>query len=155
MMGGIRSLDAAEQAYMQASIEDVYDEFLSIVSGGRKMSKEAVDDIAQGRVWCGCDAFGIGLADEKGGLVDAIAYAAQAAGLADYKLVECPTPKTTMERFMEMFGGKGSVKAFIKGSKPATRWEEIEAQFENAYGFLRTAEGPQLYARMPYITEIK
>ena len=155
MMGGMRSLDAAEQAYMQASIEDVYDEFLSIVSGGRKMSKEAVDDIAQGRVWCGCDAFGIGLADEKGGLVDAIAYAAQAAGLSDYKLVECPTPKTTMERFMEMFGGKGSVKAFMKGSKPATRWEEIEAQFESAYGFLRTAEGPQLYARMPYITEIK
>ena len=153
-MGTLRSLDAEEQAYLQNSIENVYDEFLGIVSNGRGLTKEAVDEIAQGRVWCGCDAFGIGLADEKGGLVDAIAYAAQAAGLEDYKLVECPTPKTTMERFMEMFGGKASVKSLVGGSEPATRWEEIEAQFEKAYGFLRNAEGAVIYARMPFITEI-
>ena len=155
MMGGMRSLDASEQQYMQNAIENVYDEFLTIVSGGRDMAKEAVDEIAQGRVWCGRDAFGIGLADEKGGLVDAIAYAATAAGLEDYKLVEYPTAKSTMERFMEMFGGKGSVKALFTRSEPAGRWEETLAQFEKAYGFLRTAEGVQMYARMPYITEIK
>ena len=140
---------------MQNSIENVYDEFLGIVSNGRGLTKEAVDEIAQGRVWCGCDAFGIGLADEKGGLVYAIAYAAEAAGLEDYKFVVCPTPKTTMERFMEMFGGKASVKAFFAESEPATRWEAIEAQFEKAYGFLRNAEGAVIYARMPFITEIK
>ena len=155
MMGGMRSLDASEQQYMQNAIENVYDEFLTIVSGGRDMAKEAVDEIAQGRVWCGRDAFGIGLADEKGGLVDAIAYAATAAGLEDYKLVEYPTAKSTMERFMEMFGGKGSIKALFARSEPAGRWEETLAQFEKAYGFLRTAEGVQMYARMPYITEIK
>ena len=70
-MGTMRSLDAAEKDYLQNSIEDVYDNFLTIVSNGRNMTKEAVDEIAQGRVWCGCDAFGVGLADEKGGLVDA------------------------------------------------------------------------------------
>lgn len=153
-MGGIRSLDAAEQQYMQNSIEDVYDEFLGIVAGGRNMTKEAVDEIAQGRVWCGCDAFGIGLADEKGGLIDAIAYAASAAGLEDYRLVEYPVAKTTMERFMEMFGG-ASAKALFKSSQPANRWEEIQAQFEQVYGFLKNAEGVQVYARMPFITEIK
>ena len=155
MLRGMRSLDAAEQEYMQNSIENVYDEFLSIVSGGRNMTKEAVDEIAQGRVWCGCDAFGVGLADEKGGLVDAIAYAASAAGLENYKLVECPTTKTQMERLMEMFGGKASVKAMLAGSEPATRWEDIQAQFEKAYGFLRNADEAVFYARMPYITEIK
>ena len=153
-MGGIRSMDAAEQQYMQNSIEDIYDEFLGIVAGGRNMTKEAVDEIAQGRVWCGCDAFGIGLADEKGGLMDAIAYAASAAGLEDYRLVEYPVAKTTMERFMEMFGGE-SAKALFKGSVPANHWEEIQAQFEKAYGFLKNAEGMQVYARMPFISEIK
>lgn len=155
MMRGMRSLDAAEQEYMQNSIEDVYDEFLGIVSRGRNMTREAVDDIAQGRVWCGCDAFGVGLADEKGGLVDAIAYAAAAAGLEDYKLVECPSPKSQMERFMEMFGGKSSAKAMLSGSGKATRWEDVQSQFEKAYGFLRNADEAVFYARMPFITEIK
>ena len=154
-MGAIRSLDAAEKEYMQKSVEDIYDEFLTIVSNGRNLTKEAVDEIAQGRVWCGCDAFGIGLADEKGGLVDAIAYAAQAAGLADYKLVECPTPKTTMERLMEMFGNKASMKAFFAETKPVSSWEQAVAQFETAYDFLRNVEVATVYARMPFITEIK
>ena len=154
MMSGTRSLNAAEQQYMQNSIEDIYDEFLGLVSNGRNMTKEAVDEIAQGRVWCGCDAFGIGLADEKGGLIDAIAYAASAAGLEDYKLVEYPVAKSTMERFMEMFGG-ASAKAFFKSSEPSNHWEEIQAQFEQAYGFLKNTEGMQIYARMPFITEIK
>jgi protease-4 len=154
MMGGTRSLDAAEQQYMQNSIEEIYNQFLGIVAGGRNMTTDAVDEIAQGRVWCGCDAFGIGLADEKGGLVDAIAYAASAAGLEDYRLVEYPVAKSTMERFMEMFGG-ASAKAFFKGSQPASRWEEIQARFEQAYGFLKNAEGIQVYARMPFIAEIK
>lgn len=152
---GMRSLDAAEQAYMQNSIEGVYDEFLTIVSGGRDMSKEAVDEIAQGRVWCGRDAFGIGLADEKGGLVDAIAYAASLAGLEDYKLVECPAAKSTMERLMEMFGGKVSVKSLFGNITPANRWEETMTQFEKAYGFLKDTEDATFMARMPYITEVK
>ncbi len=154
MMGGMRSLDAEEQAYMQNSIENVYDEFLGIVSGGRNMAKEAVDDIAQGRVWCGCDAFGIGLADEKGGLVDAIAYAATAAGLENYKLVECPAPKTTMERFMEMFG-ESSAKAMFGIKGQGSKWDETLSQMEKAYGFLRNSDAAVMYARMPFLTEIK
>ncbi len=154
MMGGMRSLDAAELAYMQNSIEDVYDEFLGIVSGGRNMTKEAVDEIAQGRVWCGRDAFGIGLADEKGGLVDAIAYAATAAGLENYKLVEFPTPKTTMERLMEMFGGEASVKALLSAPSARSKWDAVLSQMEKAYGFMRCSDEAVMYARMPFITEI-
>ncbi len=154
MLSGMRSLDAAETAYMQNSIEGVYDEFLTIVANGRNLTKEAVDDIAQGRVWCGSDAFGIGLADEKGGLTEAIAYAASLANLSDYKLVECPTPKTTFERLMEMVDGSSSISLFNR-LESKTRWEETLAQFEQAYGFLRTAEHATVWARMPFITEIK
>ncbi len=154
MLGGMRSLDGAETAYMQNSIEGVYDEFLTIVANGRGLTKEAVDEIAQGRVWCGCDAFGIGLADEKGGLSDAIAYAASLANLSDYKLVECPTPKTTMERLMEMMDGTSDKSVFFR-RESKTRWEEAMAQFEQAYGYLRNSEETTIWARMPFITEIK
>lgn len=154
MLGGMRSLDAAETAYMQNSIEGVYDEFLTIVANGRNLTKEAVDDIAQGRVWCGCDAFGVGLADEKGGLSEAIAYAASLANLSDYKLVECPTPKTTFERLMEMVDGSSGIALFNR-LESKTHWEEALAQFEKAYGFLRTAEHMTIWARMPFISEIK
>ena len=154
MLGGMRSLDAAETAYMQNSIEGVYDEFLTIVANGRNLTKEAVDDIAQGRVWCGCDAFGVGLADEKGGLSEAIAYAASLANLSDYKLVECPTPKTTFERLMEMVDGSSGIALFNR-LESKTHWEEALAQFEKAYGFLRTAEHTTIWARMPFISEIK
>ena len=153
-MGGMRSLDAAEVEYMQKSVEDIYDEFLTLVSEGRDLSKEAVDDIAQGRVWCGCDAFGIGLADEKGGLKDAIEYAAAAAGLEDYKVEEYPKSKTTMERLMEMFGGM-SAKAMLTGSQPATEWERALVQIDQAYGFLRTANHGEVFARMPFVTIVK
>ena len=155
MMGGMRKLDAAEQEYMQNSIENIYNEFLTIVSAGRNMSKEAVDEIAQGRVWVGRDAFGVGLADEKGGLVDAIAYAAAAAGLENYKLTEYPAPKSTMERFMEMFGGSASARALFAPKGQPSKWDETLSQMEKAYGFLRSSDAAVMYARMPFITEIK
>ena len=41
------------------------------------MTKEAVNEIAQGRVWTGEDALKLGLIDVLGGLEDAIAIAAQ------------------------------------------------------------------------------
>ncbi len=154
MMSAMRSLDSAELDYMQKSVEDVYDEFLTIVSQGRGLSKEKVDEIAQGRVWCGCDAFGIGLADEKGGLVDAIAYAAAAAGLQDYRLSEYPAQKSTMERFLEAFGGSVSIRSILAGEQ-LSGWEQTREQFMQAYSFLKNQDKPAAYARMPFITEIK
>lgn len=56
---------------------------------------EAVDSIAQGRVWAGRDAIGIGLVDEFGTLSDAIAYAAKEAGLGkNYGLATYPEHKS-------------------------------------------------------------
>ncbi len=156
MMSAMRSLDGAELDYMQKSVEEIYDEFLSIVSAGRDLPKEKVDEIAQGRVWCGCDAFGIGLADEKGGLVDAIAYAASAAGLQDYRLEEYPAQKSTMERFLEAFGGSVGIKTLLSpAGESLSGWERTQEQFLQAYSFLKNQDEPAVYARMPFITEIK
>ena len=76
-----RPLTEYERNVMQTYINRGYDTFLDRVSQGRHMSKEAVNEIAQGRVWTGEDALELGLVDVLGGLEDAIAIAANKAGL--------------------------------------------------------------------------
>jgi protease-4 len=68
---------------IQLVIEDGYDDFISHVALFRGLEKEAVDAVAQGRVWTGTDALERGLIDELGGLEDAIAFAAELAELAE------------------------------------------------------------------------
>ena len=90
-MSGVRDLDEKELEWNQASIESVYESFVSSVAESRGKTVEAVDSIAQGRVWAGRDAIGIGLVDEIGTLTDAIEYVAKEAGLGSkYGLVTYP-----------------------------------------------------------------
>ena len=69
---------------IQLAIEKGYDQFISLVANERNMTKEAVDKIAQGRVWSGKTAQQLGLVDKLGYLDDAIESAAQLAKLGDY-----------------------------------------------------------------------
>ncbi|MFM7467513.1 MAG: signal peptide peptidase SppA, partial [Crocinitomicaceae bacterium] len=72
-----RKLTKEELSITQAEVDEIYDDFLSKVATGRKMTKENVNKVARGRVWAGSDAVKIGLVDEIGGLTAAIAYAAK------------------------------------------------------------------------------
>ena len=108
LVDGFNPLDAQEVAWMQNMIENTYAEFTGLVADGRGMSREAVDEIAQGRVWAGGNAVTIGLVDEIGTLQDALNYAAAVADLEKYQLVEYPAPVTAMERLMKMLQGKSA-----------------------------------------------
>ncbi|MDP6963868.1 MAG: signal peptide peptidase SppA, partial [Planctomycetota bacterium] len=66
-----RSKTEAELALIQKSVDKVYDDFLDRVSSGRKLDRDAVHEIAQGRVWSGSRAHELGLVDSLGGLDDA------------------------------------------------------------------------------------
>lgn len=68
---------------LQTGVESMYGRFLSIVAQSRHKSPQQIDQIAQGRVWDGGTARQIGLVDGFGGLSDAIAKAAQLAGLGN------------------------------------------------------------------------
>ncbi len=81
------------------SIENIYDVFLTRVSDGRKMTKEQVNEVAQGRVWTGIDAKRLGLVDEIGGLDDAIVYAAKLGKTEKYTLKNFPVFEKTMEEY--------------------------------------------------------
>ena len=70
-------------AILQASVEDGYNDFLTRVAKSRNLSVEKVDAIGQGRVWDGGTARQIGLVDQYGDIDEALAYAAEKAGLKD------------------------------------------------------------------------
>lgn len=90
MGSGMRPLDEKELARYQEDIDGIYDDFVRVVSDGRGMDRDAVEAVAQGRVWSGGDALKNGLADEKGTLLDAVKYAAWLAGLGKYSIEAYP-----------------------------------------------------------------
>lgn len=68
-------------AIIQATIENGYEDFLERVGASRKLTREQVDTIGQGRVWDGGTARQIGLVDQYGGIDDALAWVAKQAKL--------------------------------------------------------------------------
>jgi protease IV len=70
-----------ERERLDAFLDAVYDDFTTKVAQGRNMTRDAVHEVARGRVWTGADAREIGLVDELGGLRDAIRIARERAGL--------------------------------------------------------------------------
>ncbi len=96
----LRGATPEEHDYIQQGVEHIYDVFITKVSEGRHMQKNNVDSVAQGRVWSGADALKIKLIDEIGGMDDAIAYAAKAAKLKDYKTIELPKRKDPIRELL-------------------------------------------------------
>jgi protease-4 len=71
--------DDAERAKLEARMLDIYNTFVGQVATGRKLTREAVEAVAQGRVWTGKDAQRRGLVDDLGGLDRALEAAREAA----------------------------------------------------------------------------
>ena len=103
-----RPFTEEELSYLNAYIERGYNLFRKRVADGRKMSVEAVEEIAQGRVWVASDAKRIKLVDEFGGINEALAKAAKLAKLDKYHAASYPREPETMEQFMKMLDGKGN-----------------------------------------------
>lgn len=100
-----RPVSAEEGQFIQQSVENVYDVFITKVADGRKKTKAEIDSIGQGRVWSGVDAKRIGLVDELGGINEAIKIAAEKAKLDKYKVVELPKQKNILEELFKNIGG--------------------------------------------------
>lgn len=105
-----KTLDAATEHMVQASVEQIYTEFLELVADARNMTPAAVHEIAQGRVWTGQAALDLGLVDALGEVDLAIARAANLAGLEqDEFKVAWPTQEVSpFEAFMAEFLGNAS-----------------------------------------------
>ena len=161
MLSLTRPFDSEETEWMQTYVDDIYESFVATVAEGRGKTTESVDSIAQGRVWTGADAIGIGLVDEIGTLDDAIAYAASIAGDPDVKawnIESYPKPLSQLERLLMQFGGKSEDEE-ISAATAIFKGTPLEATAEEIMKWTRSWTSgkiePVVFARMPYSIEIR
>jgi len=140
-----RPLNNAEKEYLQAGIEKTYDDFVSRVALGRNMTKEAVDSIGQGRVWSGIDAQKIGLVDRMGGLTDAIALAAEMAGLDHYRIISLPAQEDPYQKIIKELSGNIRTSILKK---------ELGASYRYYQDLKELVENNGIQMRMPYFLEV-
>ncbi|MBO4362519.1 MAG: signal peptide peptidase SppA [Paludibacteraceae bacterium] len=101
-------MNSEEFAMMQTMIENGYDLFTRRCADGRKMTQDDIKKIAEGRVWLGKDAIGIGLVDSLGNIDDAIVKAAELAGIESYDINYYPKPTDPLEEMLKMISGEQS-----------------------------------------------
>ncbi|WP_310414088.1 signal peptide peptidase SppA [Chamaesiphon sp. OTE_8_metabat_110] len=137
-----------ELAISQQMVNDIYDDFLNKVAESRKLPKEKVAEIAQGRVWSGTDAKKIGLVDEIGGLNDAIAHAVKTAKLGkDWELEEYPVVESWEEKLIKQFGGSQEIRSLQSQDPLTTELLKVKTEL-NALKSFNDPHG--IYVRLPF-----
>lgn len=140
-----RPLTADEQNILQLEVNRIYDTFLQRVADGRGLTKAQVDSIGQGRVWSGQQALANGLVDRLGSIEDAIAAAAQKAGLEDYRLVTYPAIRNPWE---SMLGGSTDRISAWLGKR------ELGEQYRYYEQLKMGLQQRGIQARLPFTLEI-
>ena len=136
-----RPMTDYERQMMQNNIEEGYNNFVSHVAEGRRMTTAQVDSIGQGRVWSGENAKEIGLIDDFGGLKDAIKMAADIEGLEEYRTVALPALADPFEEFFKI--GTDNIKAKFLQNELGEKYRYYEY-------FKKMSGMNGIYARMPY-----
>ena len=115
-----------EQArHYERLMRRIYDSFVRHVAEGRQMSREAVDVVAQGRIWTGSQALDHGLVDALGGLDVALDMARQQAGLEAEEATAIdfyPRPPSLMDflsQNLEPFLGRPTAESLLWQSLPS------------------------------------
>ncbi|QSF55432.1 signal peptide peptidase SppA [Brevundimonas fontaquae] len=96
-----------QRAAFAGSMDRIYDDFITRVATGRKLSPDRVREIAKGRVWTGAQALPLGLVDQLGGVTEAVNKARQLAKIPDNEPVRFkhfPKQQSPFEALSEMFG---------------------------------------------------
>ncbi len=98
-----------EQKQFEASLDNIYDYFITRVAEGRKLSPAQVEKIAKGRAYTGRQALALGLVDEIGGMNNVLDDLAKANGLSSrdhLNIVYLPMMDDPMELFLMMLSEK-------------------------------------------------
>lgn len=142
-----RPFNEEELGIMQSYVNRGYKLFRQRVVDGRHLSTEAVERIAQGRVWLGSDALKIKLVDELGGLDAAIAKAAKLAKMDKWQTGEYPAPPSWADQIL------GSMS---KGNYLDEQLRANLAEFYEPYMLLKNMNSREmLQARVPFIINMK
>jgi protease IV len=136
-----------ELAISQQIVDDIYNDFLNKVSESRKLPKQKVAEIAQGRVWSGVDAKKIGLVDELGGLKEAIAHAAATAKLdKDWQVDEYPVVESWEEKFIKQLAGGKEARLAQSQDPLTTELVKLKSELNTIKSF---NDPRHVYIRLP------
>ena len=125
-----RGLSPEMASIVQALANGAYEDFIELVASGRDMSEEAVELIAEGLVWTGAEASQIGLVDHLGGLDQAVAAAAELAGVDTWRTGRTTVPPSfesvLLEELSRSLGASvmppgGWLGSLVEGFKPVVR----------------------------------
>lgn len=102
-----RSLTPAEREILQGIVDDTYQQFLDDIAQRRagKISRENLEDIADGRVFTGRQARDLGLVDELGNFYDAVGLAASLAGIEGEPQVKEYSTESAWDKFFTGLAG--------------------------------------------------
>jgi protease-4 len=143
----IMSKDNAEEIkFMQGYVDRGYETFLSIVADGRKMTRDQVHEIAQGRVWLATDALPIKLVDKLGSLDDAVKKAAELAKLDEYYTASYPAEPGFLESLMADKENTSYLNSEMR--------EVLGDLYEPILNMRRDQQRNRLQARLPYLLRI-
>lgn len=146
----VRPKTEEEMELIQEVVDEIYQDFVERVARGRNMTVEQADSLAQGRIWSGRQALENGLVDEIGGLLQAVAHAADRAGLENWEIYEFPRPAEFAEVVAEMFS---SQRAPLVARDPT---QILLRDLQADYRTLQIMNDPRgLYARLPFSFRIQ
>lgn len=83
MFSETRAFTPGERKAVQETMESVYGHFIERVARGRRLTHEAVEAVAEGRVWSGRRAREVGLVDALGGPLEALREVRRQAGFQE------------------------------------------------------------------------
>lgn len=147
-MGNIfRPMTSVEKQYIQRGVDNIYEQFLTIVSEGRGINRSIVDSIAQGRVWSGTQAKELGLVDQLGTMSDAVVVAAELAQVSQYNI--SVYPKSDANPFEFLLGNSFNIAAKILGIGELS----IEQVYKQKLEALSKKQG--VLVRLPYQIELQ
>lgn len=142
-----RPFNEEELALLDQYIGRGYELFRKRVADGRKLSVDAVEKIAQGRVWLGNDALGIKLVDAIGSLDDAVKKAAQLAKMDEFKTESYPEPADWFTQILD----KTNSDSYLD--------EQMRANFGEFYEpfrYLKSINSQSaIQARLPFFITIR
>ncbi|MEC8924830.1 MAG: signal peptide peptidase SppA, partial [Pseudomonadota bacterium] len=105
----LEGISDSQARILQRSTENFYQFFITMVAEARNMTPEAVDDVAQGRIWTGRQALERGLVDNLGDFDDAIQAAAKRADLNDYTVNTITQDLSPQQQFFANLMGQTSL----------------------------------------------
>ncbi|MEY8686422.1 signal peptide peptidase SppA [Bacteroides sp. AN502(2024)] len=143
----MRPFNEDEKSLLQMMITEGYDTFVTRCAEGRHMTKEAIEKIAEGRVWTGETAKKLGLVDELGGIDKALDIAVAKAGIENYTVVSYPERQDFLSSLLET-----KPKNYIESQLLKSKLGEYYQQF----GLLKNLqEQSMIQTRIPFELNIK